>query len=253
VKDPHVESLFYRLETDAGLQFGDPKAIDYETPAFDLRLEDGRLTVTMKEHYAPADEARYAVKPFLDAWEIDWALRKGGRREMRFVYENANVVDRQPRPSDATLITIETRDMLMIGSEAHVVLSVPAYPIPPSAFRVSPDVETLFNRYEQYVQGREPLAGMAYACFTFIVKNMYTSRGEASKKLNISDPVLKELGRLAGGKGERKYPTAGPYSGHEKAWLEVAIRLLIRRVGEHAAGVQALRQITMTHPDLPKP
>jgi hypothetical protein len=244
--------LIYRLETDAGLQFQDPKARDFETPAFDLRLEDGRLMVTMKEHYASADEARHAVKPFLDAWEIDWALRRGGgRREMRFVYEQSNVVDRQPPPAGTTVINAKAAYMAWTGMEAHAVVSVPIYPAPPSGFQMSADVETLWNRFEQYIGEREPLAGMAYACLTFITKVMYNGRDEASKELNISDPMLKELGRLAGGKGERKYPTGGAYSNREKAWLEAAIRLLILRVGEQAAGVPVLRQITMTDPDLP--
>lgn len=249
MNDPHVESLSYRLETDrTSLQFQNPPPLDYQAPGFDLHLEDGRLTVTMKDHHASATEARQTVRPLLDSWEFDWALRHG-RREMKFVYENANVIDRQPPPPGTTIL-IGTVEMIGVSHlAATAVVGVPAYPMPPSAFKVSPDVETLWNRYERYVEGREPLAGMAYACFTFITKIMYNGKGDASQKLNISDPVLKELGRLAGGKGERKYPTAGPYSAQKKMWLEAAIRLLIRRVGEQAAGVQQLRQITMN--DLP--
>ena len=61
--------------------------------------------------------------------------------------------------------------------------------------------------------------------------------------------MLDELSRLASRKGERKYPSDGPYSGQEVNWLNAAVRLLIRRVGEEAAGVVELRQITMA--DLP--
>jgi hypothetical protein len=101
------------------------------------------------------------------------------------------------------------------------------------------------------VNGRRKLADSAYSCYTFVTEEWFKGAPAASARLNISGKVLDRLGRLAGRKGERKHPSEGPYSDEEKAWLEAATRLLIRRVGEEAAGVQQLRQITMS--DLPKP
>jgi hypothetical protein len=249
VNDPHVESLVYHLETDKTLVFQTPQALDIDTPQFGLHLEDGRLTLAMKSHHASIKEARQAVQPFLDAWEIEWALRVHGTREMRFIYETAHLVDRRPPPPGTTIIDAGVADMMYVGSEVAVVLSVPAYPPPPTAFKISPDVEMLWRRYEQYVQGREPLASMAYACFTFITKVIANGERDASARFNIGRNVLDEFGRLTGRKGERKYPSEGPYSGQEESWLTTAIRRLILRIGEEAAGAP-LKQIAMT--DLPR-
>ena len=233
---------------DPALVVRDAPPLDHETTDHKVRLEDGRVTVSMKAHHATEQEARASVASFFRSWELDQALRHGGRRLIGFKFKDTRTVD-----LDTGTVLKRVAHWSSMPFEARAgTITRSGYPPPPVDFVASPNVETLWNRYERYVEGREPLAGMAYACFTFIIKVVYNGRTDASKTLNISDPVLKELGRLAGAKGERKYPTAGPYSGHEKAWLEAAIRLLIRRVGAQAAGAPALRQITMTDPDLPK-
>jgi hypothetical protein len=58
MNDPHVEWLVYRLETAATLVFQKPEPREDDTSSFHLRLEDGGLTVTMKDHYASVEEAR---------------------------------------------------------------------------------------------------------------------------------------------------------------------------------------------------
>ncbi|HMH48858.1 MAG TPA: hypothetical protein VK548_01400 [Candidatus Acidoferrum sp.] len=243
MKDPHVESLIYRVETEGTLHFQDPPPLDHQTHAFDLRVDDGRLTMTMKDHYASRDEAREAVKSFLEGWEIDWALRNGGRREIKFVYEKANVVDREPRPPGATVINAETWDMPWVGGEAHVVVNVSAYPVPPSAFRIPPDVETLWNRYEGFMKGKEPLLSMAYFCLT-VVETMYGggSRSRAGTVLQIDPKVLNKLGELTSERGDAatarkvKPGPARPLSGAESAWVDETIRAIIRRAGNLVAG-----------------
>jgi hypothetical protein len=242
VKDPHVESLIYRVETEGTLHFQHPRPLDHQTLAFDLRVEDGRLTMTMKDHYASRDEAREAVKSFLEGWEIDWALRNGGRREMKFVYEKANLVDREPRPPGATVINLEAGDSMFVGGEVLVVVNVSAYPAPPSAFRVSPDVETLWNRYEGFMKGKEPLLSMAYFCLT-VVETVYGkgNRRDASKALQIDPKVLNKLGELTerGDAATARKVKPGParlLSGAELAWVDEAIRVIIRRAGNLVAG-----------------
>lgn len=109
----------------------------------------------------------------------------------------------------------------------------------------------LFARYQEYSEGREPLASMAYACYRYIIDVLGKEDGPAEKKLNIRGGrygVLATLRRLAGGTGGRKYLAQGPYTSQEATWVASTIRRLIRRVGEHAAGVP-LKQITMA--DLP--
>jgi len=250
MNDPHVESLEYELATTPSFVIEGAPALDHETADFNLHLEGARLTISIKGHCATEAQAQELVAPFLRSWEVDQALQRG-RQVMWFKFKRTNIVDRNPTPPGG----IVSAQILMAG-ELNIAMSMTGvlvsrlYPTPPRNFAVSADVEMLWGRYVQYTEGREPLAGMAYACFTFITKVMTNGREDASKRLNIAGHIFKEVGRLAGGKGDRKYPTDGPYTPQETAWLEAAVRLLIRRVGQVAARVPPSQQITMA--DLPK-
>jgi hypothetical protein len=103
MRDPHVESLRYRLTTSSSTTFDAPPPVPVEKDDFRAELRDGILTVEMKQHCASIDAAREAVDGFLRAWEIDVALRLGPG-EFQFVYQDAHVVDRDPPPR-GTLIT----------------------------------------------------------------------------------------------------------------------------------------------------
>jgi hypothetical protein len=97
MRDPHVVSLRYRLETDKTVTFENPTPIEQETNEFIAQLENSILTCQMKEHYPSVQTAREVVDKFVQAWELDIALRFG-RGEMWFVYEDAHLIDRDPHP-----------------------------------------------------------------------------------------------------------------------------------------------------------
>jgi hypothetical protein len=248
MRDPHVVTVFYQLETDPALRFDHPPPCEYNTDEFTLRLADGLLTCTMKAHCATAEEARAVVDPLLRAWELDVALRQG-RRVMHFVYKNAHVIDRDPPPPGASqvIMTTSVGSLEMMG-EATLTLISRHYPAPPEGFIASPDVETLWRRYDGYVQGREPLPGMAYVCQSFIEKVLARGRCDAARKYHIEEKVLCTLGNLHSHRGDltsrrkleherdRHEP---PLTPQEIAWMEAAVRMLIRRVGEHAADPMA--------------
>ena len=70
-------------------------------------------------------------------------------------------------------------------------------------------------------------------------------------RLNIDEVVLRKVGELSSVRGDannaRKAPDSGSYtplSGAEGAWLEQAVRRIIKRLGESATGT-AMPQITM--------
>ena len=48
----------------------------------------------------------------------------------------------------------------MLGEATGRVLP-PCYPPPPSGLKFTPDVQTLYDRFEGYCLGKEPLASMA--------------------------------------------------------------------------------------------
>lgn len=255
VNDPHVESLHYRLRTSEGLNFTNPPPLHHDEGRIRCRLEKGHLTVEMKEHHASVASAREVVRPFLENWEIAEAIRRG-RREMWFEYIEgaAKIIDRSPPtpspPGASQEICPATFDSMIVilGDVARVVRGEGTYPPPPAGFVASQDVKTLFAEYQKYTEGRD-LARMAFACYRYVTEKLAHGEPEAAKKFNISRRVLGELGHWAGGKGRRKDLTQEPYTPQEEEWVATAVRILIRRVGEHAAG-GTLNLITMA--DLPK-
>jgi hypothetical protein len=255
MRDPHVASLRYRLVPGETVTFDCPPPVERETGPFRVRLEDGVATFEMLEHHASEETARRCVEEYLRAWEIDVALRSG-RAEVRFEFEDADIIDRDPPPpGTGVVIYAKTATAKAHIAAAHVTRS--RYPEPPRAFVVSPDVETMWRRYEGYLEGREPLAPMAYFCLTVLVASA-GGRKKAAEKYVISRSVLSSLARLATEVGDertaRKFDhlkDQRPHTGAEKAWIEAAVKALIRRAGERASNPGAsLPEFTMS--DLPK-
>ncbi len=255
MQDPHVVALRYRLEPTESLTFENPPAIEDETDAFRLHLENGVATFEMKEHFPSVDSSRNVVEPFLQAWELDTALRNG-RREIRFKLEDAEVIDRNPPPPGSIRIFAETATAtLKMGGSASAHVTRRHYPEPPKHFRVSPDVEILWWHYENYLNNREPLLPMAYLCLT-LLEFRAGNRQKAASMYQISRNVLDTLSNLASRGGDertaRKFnsdSTLTPLTSAETAWIEAAIKAIIRRVGEIASN-PSLPAMTMS--DLPK-
>jgi hypothetical protein len=89
---------------------------------------------------------------------------------------------------------------------------------------------------------------MAYYCST-VITNFYGGIDGAGKALAIDKAVLKKIGELSTNRGEpstaRKMTRSlMPFATPEADWLDAAIRILIRRVGEIAAG-HSPSQLTM--------
>jgi hypothetical protein len=252
MRDPHVETLHYELVPSERTSFSAPPLVA-ERSAFKLQLADGHLTVEMREHYASESEARDSVDPFLRAWEIQHALWAGSA-EIHFKFERSKIIERDP-PQPGAPQTIELSSIVHGRAIVGATLSVTrgSYPAPPTDFEVSPDVETLWQRWEGYVGGREPLQGMAFFCLT--VLRMHGGQAGASKRFGISTKILRTLSYLASETGDaatarKATPNLRPISGEERAWLEAAVKALVRRVGEVAADPGAARpQLTMG--DLP--
>lgn len=254
MRDPHVMSLQYKLETISTVTFNNPPAIKDETDAFLLYLENGKATVKLKDHFTSVEAARSLVDGYLRAWELDVALRFG-RQEIKFTYEDAEVVDRDPPPSVSPRV-IQVSSIVSATSFGTATLSVARreYHLPPKHFRVNPDVDTLWYRYNGYTQGREPLLAMAYFCLT-LLEALAGGRKNAEKLYRIHYAVLDKLGELTSNRGDertaRKLKKANalvPLGPAETCWIEVAIKAIIRRVGEIGAN-PSLDVLTMN--DLP--
>jgi hypothetical protein len=112
----------------------------------------------------------------------------------------------------------------------------------------------MYWQYSGYVQGHIPLATMGYFCLDYL-EHISGGRLQVVTEYRVSDAVLRKLGNLTSERGGREARKgvggAQNFSGQERAWVQEAIRALIRRVAEKAANPTGeLPEINMGH--LPK-
>jgi hypothetical protein len=238
MRDPHVKSLFYRLETDKNTTYSNPPPITYEAEDFSVELKNKRLKVTLKRHFPTVEEARYEIEKFLRAWELDVALKRGPG-EFQLKYENSEVIDRNSsQKGHSNTVAVSAHAKVTATIKAEIGVARGRYPEPPKYFRASPDVETLWQRFHGYQNGNEPLLSMAYFCLT-VVERLGGGRRQSATLLRISIDVLNKLGKITSTRGDgftarkaaRNTPLT-PVSDAERAWVESAIKIIIRRVAE---------------------
>jgi len=262
MRDPHVKSLRYRVLSSEDVTFDQPPPVEWDTDDFHMILEDNVATFEMQRHYPSEEAAREAVEPNLRRWQLEAALRSN-RVEIQFDFDAAEITDRDPPPPGSTQVIAVTAigSAEMFGAvKVHVTRN--HYPDPPGNFAVSPDVESMWSRYQQYLDGREPLASMAYFCLTAVEGSTGIPRGarpEASRRYRISERVLSKLGDLTSNVGSERTARKLPpptgrrdHTGQEIAWIEAAVKALIRRMGEYAYDpTHTWPQVTMKDQDLP--
>jgi hypothetical protein len=148
-----------------------------------------------------------------------------------------------------------------IYGELELTVDLKNYPPPPSNFKASPDVETMWWRYQNHLQGKEPIQAMGYFCLTLIehTAGSKQSRKKAAKMYKIDHKVLHKLGVLTSEKGTqydaRKASDSNyePLTDLEKVWIKDAVKKMIWRKGEYdynPTEANSLAEITMS--DLPK-
>lgn len=244
-QDLHVRSLVYVLKTSEGLIFADPPPLDFETESFSGRLKEGKLTLTMKNHYAACEEAKTVVASFLLSWELSEATKRA-RREMWFEYEGCDVIDRAD--AHAAILVAGSGSLTLTGMPAVLTLTQLQYPAPPTDFEVTPEVEILWTLYEDQQAGRVRLTDLAYFGLTVLEDALGNgSRTKLAARLHIDPEILNTLGKLVSGKGDartaRKMPRGGwkPHAPGELTWILDVVRALIRRAGErNPAGLKKL-------------
>ena len=209
----------------------------------------------MKEHFALEDEAKRAVGSFTESWETLYALENNGQ-DVWLEFENAEVVDRNPTIGVHSLYASSVQLSAVFSDSITVTVGRQNYPKTPKNFIATPDVQMLWNRYEHYSDGKESLATMAYFCLKMVEHIAGGNRDMARKTFNISGKVLDTIQKLSNTRGDAKTArkffqesSLKPFTAKERDWLQTAVRKMIQRVGEHAAGAP-LPKITIE--DLPE-
>ena len=103
MKEPRVESLVYQIKSAEDIVYDDPPSLDVDTEKWKGHLENGILTCRMKVHYSSVADARKEVESYLRAWEIGAAIEHG-RGSIRFIYQDANIIDLAPQGSGDVVV-----------------------------------------------------------------------------------------------------------------------------------------------------
>src|SRR5262249_11858636 len=206
---------------------------------------------------------------YLDIWEFEHAL-KTRRRNVTFKYVSAKVIDRDQPQTDNTLFVYTGDIVLTTDVHTDVRALWNRYPdLAISLTSVPPDAETLVNRFEGYMNRREPLPGMAYFCVTLIEagasppkakgpsekRRHSAKRQRAADKYRIQYEVIDTLAELSSTRGDAatgRKVGGRPLKDFEEVWMDAAVMAITRRVAElHSTPDPALLpEITMK--DLPQ-
>jgi hypothetical protein len=208
----------------------------------------------MRTHCDDISDALALIEPVLRSWEANADLTLS-REEVRFDFVTADVVDRAPLLAGSgrmRVLAAQTGHFAVGGMNVTLCAERARYPEPPYRFRLTPDAKSLLDRYNGYLDGREPLPAMAYFCLTML-EAIAGSRPGAAKHFGIDSKVLSKVGEVTANRGDlltaRKGRAIQPLTSKERAWLEAAVRAFIYRVGD-TRPISTLPTLTMA--DLPK-
>ena len=248
MNDPHVEALHYWVEHDGSVDYSKAQPFEYEFREFWVRLENRKVTVRPKGHYASEDEAKAGVESFIRDWEFDAAVESGSTR-FALKYSYADIFDRSPDPSlhgqFLDLGTIRAGFPMMRG-EVRVSQRPTMFPKPPSGPQRRSDDQVardMLYRLDGYYRGREKITEMAYFCLTALEDNAPRvgkgKRPDAAKYFNVAIDLLNRVGAMTDrldGRDSRKYAKSRILlTEDERNFLKSAVRAFIRRVAERAA------------------
>ncbi len=244
MNDPHVVALIYGIEHGGSVDYEEAEPFVREESAFRLEVRDKKARFELKDHYPEESAARESIEEYIRVWEFDACLNNGpGSFRLRF--DESEIEDRNPTPGE-----VRIRAGIRAGVpavSASVTRRIRNYPSPPSGLAINPDVQTMYDRYMNYRQGREPLPGMAFFCLTVLedtVKPHYAARKigkrkAASRYYRVEKGILDKIGEIAstrGGSSEAR-KNEGVNQGlteEERRFLDRAVRKIIRRVAEKA-------------------
>ncbi|WP_420461710.1 hypothetical protein [Candidatus Palauibacter sp.] len=239
MNDPHVVALLYGFRPESSVDYSNAEPLSHEEEAFDLSVADGVARFDLKEHYATEEEARQAVEPFIKKWRLHARLQLAPH-SFDLEFKRAIIEDRNPTPG---AVSLRGGFSAKIRVGAELTIGAREYPTPPqSAMIVTPDVQSMYERLVRHLEGREPLASMAYFCLTGLEGSTGASKNKrnvAARAYRIEQPILDKIGSLTdrkGGSQARKWKGSGAeLDANEVRFLKRAVAAIILRMAEVAA------------------
>ena len=238
MNDPHVVALFYNIKHKKSVVYREAEPRDYEEANFSVRIEDKKVRFTMKAHYATREEAKEAVREYIDNWEFMAGL-EGGPSVFKLVYRDAEIVYRDAEIGHHVLEAGRLSVNFTL-SEPTITLTT-SYPSPPqSGLKITPDVQSMYDRLMDYRSDPKRLPSMAAFCLDVLQES--TGSKSPNKKVaemyGIERAVIKKIARLSNNKGgpdaRKRVGINSPLTPEETCFLEEAIKALILRAAEVA-------------------
>ena len=157
MNDPHVVALLYNVKHKKSVDYSKAEPLEREEEDFTIKVENDKACFTMKAPPATEEEAREAVKDYIEAWEIHAALQRG-LNAFTLEFADSKIED---RPGDTVAPNAHSPHPM---SEAELCVTHPysSYPSPPSGMKIDADVRSMFDRWAGHHLEKEPLASMAY-------------------------------------------------------------------------------------------
>ena len=238
MNDPHVVALVYRIEHNDSIDYSKAEPFCRDEQGFRLSVAEGSARLELNDHYPTIAAAHEAISDYRRAWELDAQLKRGPD-SFRLILDRgkSELVDRKPTPGIASLRASITSGVPSVSISVQV--QPPTYPEPPSDIALSPDIETMHQRFMGYRNGREPLASMASFCLSVIESatgERKNKRVVAARMYGIDRRILDRIGDLSanrgGAKARKADGIAADFSSQERHFLEQAVKTVIRRMAE---------------------
>lgn len=243
MNDPHVVALIYKIVHGSSVCYDNAEPAEYEEKEFSVKVADGEVRFEMKKHYATKKKAQEACDEYIRAWEMNAGLEMGPDA-FRLKFEKPEIIDRKPTPGVRDLrINISGGEATI---KAHLTVLRSHYPSPPSEMKITPDVQSMYDRFMGYRSGKEPLASMAYFCLTVLEESVRThkkgtqrvsrTRKDAAECYGIPLCDLKKIGELSSERGGADARKAGgrdtEFTSKETRFLKKMVKKMIRRAAK---------------------
>lgn len=240
MRDPHVQTLYYKISSHESISYKNPEPIHFTNNMGEFNLAEGHLKVKPIEHFADEATVRTVVESFLRSWEMEADLTSN-LGTIRFQFERSEIIDRDPpKPGEPHIVHARASGGIAFGFNATIHIQLSKYPKPPAMFTTTPEVELTYRRWIRFKEGKESLQSISYFVLT-VIENIAGGRRLAAITFSIEEGVLKKIGELSSTRGDadtaRKAKAALlDLTSAEKHWLEEATRKLVYRIGQHASG-----------------
>lgn len=256
---PKVVALIYDVEHGPRIDYKSTAHLVREEDKFLITIENKKARFQLKEHHATEESALRVVQPYVQRWEFSAGLARGPRT-FRLKYRNAEIRDLDPTPG---VVELRASSRHAIRGGGELTIGYDSYPPPPPEILISPNVQSMYDRFMKYCNRMEPLPSVAYFCVTVLKHEAARLEGNGGggsdeqtvQTFGISRSVLKKIRHLStkkGGAAARKATGLQlELTDQDVRFLNKAIQAIILRAAEVAHNPGATRD-TLTLADLPK-